>query len=78
GISLAILPPASRQRLLEGLAAARARGARIAFDNNYRPRLWQDKETAKEAYTAILRLADIALLTLDDEQALWGDAEVET
>ena len=78
GISLAILPPVSRQRLLEGLAAARARGARIAFDNNYRPRLWQDKETAKEAYTAILRLADIALLTLDDEQALWGDAEVET
>ena len=42
-------PPASRQRLLEGLAAARAWGARIAFDNNYRPRLWQDKETAKEA-----------------------------
>ena len=78
GISLAILPPASRQRLLEGLAAAHARGARIAFDNNYRPRLWQDKETAKEAYTAILRLADIALLTLDDAQALWGDAEVET
>ena len=78
GISLAILPPASRQRLLEGLAAAHARGARIAFDNNYRPRLWQDKETAKEAYTAILRLADIALLTLDDEQALWGDEEVET
>lgn len=74
GISLAILPPASRQRLLDGLAAARAQGARLVFDNNYRPRLWADKETARAAYAAILAQADIALLTLDDEVALWGDA----
>jgi 2-dehydro-3-deoxygluconokinase len=45
-------------------------GARIAFDNNYRPRLWQARQGDRQrAYTAILRLADIALLTLDDEQA---------
>ena len=75
GISLAILPPASRQRLLEGLAAAHARGARIAFDNNYRPRLWESQEAARQTYTAILALTDLAFLTLDDEVSLWGDAD---
>ena len=75
GISLAILPPASRQRLLEGLAAARARGARIAFDNNYRPRLWESQEAARQTYTAILALTDLAFLTLDDDVALWGDSD---
>lgn len=73
GISLAILPPPSRQRLLDGLAAARARGARLVFDNNYRPRLWADREEARAAYAAILAQTDIALLTQDDEIALWGD-----
>jgi 2-dehydro-3-deoxygluconokinase len=40
GISLAILPPDGRERLLALMAAMRSRGAVVAFDNNYRPRLW--------------------------------------
>lgn len=73
GISLAILSPADRVTLLEQLAQCRAAGVKIAFDNNYRPRLWESKEAAQQTYSAMLALTDIAFLTLDDEFSLWGD-----
>lgn len=67
GISLAILPPAGRARLLAAAAALRARGAAVIFDNNYRPRLWPDTAAAREAFTQALAVATMALVTLDDE-----------
>lgn len=73
GISLAILSPADRLTLLQVLGDCRAAGAKIAFDNNYRPRLWESKEAARQAYAAMLALTDLAFLTLDDELALWDD-----
>ncbi|HET9977710.1 MAG TPA: sugar kinase [Burkholderiaceae bacterium] len=73
GISLAILPPAARARLWAVAERLRGRGATVAFDNNYRPRLWPDAATAREAFARALALASIALLTLDDDIALWGD-----
>lgn len=75
GITLAILEPAARAVLLEVIAGARSSGARIAFDPNYRPRLWPDAATARAAIDAALRTVDIALPTFPDEQALYGDAE---
>lgn len=77
GISLAILPTASRQRLMTALARARTLGARLVFDNNYRPQLWTDQDTARAAYAAILAQTDIALLTQDDEISLWEDDSLE-
>lgn len=74
GISLAILPPAGRERLLRLAAGLRERGARVVFDNNYRPRLWPDAAVAREAFAAALQVADLALVTLDDEWALQGHA----
>jgi 2-dehydro-3-deoxygluconokinase len=74
GISLAILKPAARERLWAVAAQLRARGATVVFDNNFRPRLWPDIETARGAFRRSLELASIGLLTLDDELALWGDA----
>lgn len=72
GISLAILPPAGRARLLALARRLRERGTRVVFDNNYRPRLWADAGQAQAAYAQAYALTDIALVTLDDEQALWG------
>lgn len=72
GISLAILPPAGRERLFVLADRLRSRGARIVFDNNYRPRLWPDAATARDAHARMLSLTSIALLTLDDEMTLWG------
>ena len=77
GISLAILAPADRELLISALAQCRARGGRVVFDNNYRPRLWESAETAREVYRRVLANTDIALLTLDDEIALYGQESVQ-
>jgi 2-dehydro-3-deoxygluconokinase len=74
GISLAILPPAGRERLYTLAARLRERGARVAFDNNYRPRLWPDAGAAREAFARMTGLATLALMTLDDEMALHGES----
>lgn len=76
GISLAILTPAARERLFATAQRVRAAGGRVIFDNNYRPRLWPDASTARAAYAQALTLSDIALVTLDDEQLLHGDASL--
>lgn len=72
GISVAILDMASRQKLLEVLRQCRSRGGKVIFDNNYRPRLWQSREETQQAYQDVLSCTDIAFLTLDDEDMLWG------
>jgi 2-dehydro-3-deoxygluconokinase len=72
GISLAILAPVARKRLLALAAQMRDRGARVVFDNNYRPRLWPDNAEARLAYERAWALADIGLATAEDHQALMG------
>lgn len=75
GISLAILPPAGRERLFALMQRLRGQGAQVVFDNNFRPRLWPDLAVAREAYARACARASTALLTLDDEQALWGEPD---
>ena len=72
GISLAILSPTSREKLLSLLRECRANGGKVIFDNNYRPRLWASREETQQVYQQMLECTDIAFLTLDDEDALWG------
>lgn len=73
GISLAILSNHCRTLLIELLALCRNKGVKIAFDNNYRPTLWESIEKAQQAYKQILAITDIAFLTFDDEKLLYGD-----
>ena len=75
GITLAVLHPAGREALAGALTAVRARGGRVAFDSNYRPRLWSGAEEAREVMDRFWALADIGLPSADDEIALWGDAD---
>jgi 2-dehydro-3-deoxygluconokinase len=77
GISLAIIPPAGRTRLAAVAQSLRERGATVAFDNNYRPRLWPDAATARAAFAQFIALASIVLVTLDDEMALAGEGDAE-
>lgn len=72
GISLAILREGGRRRFLAFLARYRAHGGRVIFDSNYRASLWQSLQEAQASLEEAMRLCDIALLTLEDEQALWG------
>ncbi len=75
GISLAILDPAGRERLFAALRVARDGGTTVAFDPNYRPRLWNSPEAAREANARALAVTDIALPTFPDEAELYGDAD---
>lgn len=74
GITLAILDDAARKTLLAAVAKARAAGTLVAFDPNYRPRLWRRREEAQTAILDALAVSDIALPTFPDEQMLFGDA----
>jgi 2-dehydro-3-deoxygluconokinase len=69
-ISLAILPPAGRAALFELCRGVRARGGRVAFDSNYRPRLWESPAAARTTCDQAIALADIGLPTIDDDIAL--------
>lgn len=74
-ITLAILPPAGRERLFALARAVRERGGQVAFDGNYRPRLWPDAEAARAARDAAITLASIGLPTLEDETMLAGETD---
>jgi 2-dehydro-3-deoxygluconokinase len=77
GISMAILPPEGRARLLALAQRLRARGAQVIFDNNYRPRLWESQVEARATFAQCYALASLALVTLDDEQLLWNGSSAE-
>ncbi|HDZ9264653.1 TPA: sugar kinase [Vibrio cholerae] len=79
GITLAILPNEDRIALLNLLVELKAKGVEIAFDSNFRPALWpqDDHHTVKEIYQVMYQLTDVALVTFDDEQLIWGDSTPE-
>ena len=74
GITLAILAPDGRGRLLERIAAG---PARVAFDPNIRPALWESPEAALEWIERAARASDIVLPSADDEASAFGDASAE-
>ena len=77
GITLAIITPQARDRLLHFIKTLKADGATIAFDGNYRPKLWRSQKEAQTTIAAMMDQVDIALMTLDDECLLWGDASLD-
>lgn len=72
GISLAILYPEGREALFALCEKFRAKGGKVAFDINYRPRLWRNVLEAREAIDRAYGLCDLALPSFDDEAALFG------
>jgi 2-dehydro-3-deoxygluconokinase len=73
GISLAILPGDQRAELLEAVTRLRRDGVRIAYDSNYRPRLWTTPEEARDVYLRVLADVDVFITSFQDESALLGD-----
>ena len=72
GISLGIMSAQGIEMLFGVLADFQAAGGKVVFDSNYRPRLWKTKENAQQVTLRALLLANVALLTDEDEQMLWG------
>lgn len=77
-ITLAILPPAVRGGLLDWVSDFRERGGLFAFDSNYRPKLWESVDAARQAVSRAWRNCDIALPSVDDEMALFGDRDAQS
>lgn len=78
GISIAVILPEHRATFFNVLRKCRADGSRIAFDPNFRHQLWPDRKVAQEIISEAMRIADIALPTFPDEQALYGDKDAGT
>ena len=73
GISLSLYGEAGRKRLYDAFDATRARGHRVAFDTNFRPRLWPDPTLAKAAYRNAIKRADLVLASCEDLRLLFGE-----
>lgn len=76
-ITLAILPTEGRAALYALARSVRQRGGQVAFDGNYRPRLWSDPADAHAERDRAIALASIGLPTLDDETLLSGATDAD-
>lgn len=74
GITVAIQSSENHAKLMRLLTRLKQVGCKIAFDTNYRPILWVTTALAQSRFEQLYRLTDIALLTLEDEQLLFGDS----
>ncbi len=72
GITLSIYDEPARTALIGTLDAARARGATVVFDTNYRPRGWPDPARARTLYAALFDRASIVLASTEDLDLLYG------
>lgn len=72
-ISLGAEP--SRGATLRALELARAGGALVTFDVNYRPSLWPSPETAVAVVRAVLPLVDVVKLNGPELALLTGDTD---
>jgi 2-dehydro-3-deoxygluconokinase len=77
GITLSLYSARERTRLCELAAQVRANGRDVAFDPNYRPAGWASREEACAAIAEFAKSVTIALPSLEDEAALWGDSSTE-
>lgn len=77
GITLAILAPRARGRLLKAIVAARNAGATVAFDPNARPALWKSLPVMGGLTTVAAWISDIVLPTFPDDRGVFGDATPE-
>ncbi len=69
-ITLAILQSDVRSRLLAWLEQW---NGTVVFDSNYRWRLWENAELARNTISRIWKRVDIGLPSLEDEMELFGD-----
>jgi 2-dehydro-3-deoxygluconokinase len=76
-ITLSIFSEPARARLLAALRAARARGATIAFDTNFRARGWPDLDIARRVFCEAFETSDVALASTEDLLPLYPGASTD-
>jgi 2-dehydro-3-deoxygluconokinase len=73
GITVAVLGDAGRSALLDLLTEARSHGASVAFDPNYRARLWASPAAAREATEALVPICRFVSASAPDLQTLYPE-----
>lgn len=71
GISLGVVTPNDREKFWRCISKLKAAGVKIAFDLNYRPKLWASKIEAQEQFFLAFEAADILLPGVDDFAAIF-------
>jgi 2-dehydro-3-deoxygluconokinase len=74
GITLALCSAASFAQLCRWVESHRGE-CRVAFDCNFRRRLWQSDAEARERIGTFERLAAVIATGTEDEKTLWGAAD---
>jgi len=74
GITLAVLFPESRKRLLKLAGRMKAAGRLVAYDTNYREQLWREGDAPKINRIA-LNNATVALPSLEDLEGIFSKRE---
>ncbi|SON58141.1 2-dehydro-3-deoxygluconokinase [Hartmannibacter diazotrophicus] len=77
GITLAILIPEDRERLLAALSDYRQTGGCVAFDPNLRPRLWASEREMTEWIERAAAVSDLVLPSYEDEARWFADRDPE-
>lgn len=77
GISVAILSTSDREELLHLLSDLHGRGVRIAYDCNFRARLWPVVDEFRIIQQRLLPLLDTFISSFADESAVFGDTGID-
>jgi len=77
GISLAILNPESRSRLIGRLKELAGGNTSIYFDCNYRPHLWESENDAIETCEHVYGISEIVFLTVEEADSLLRGSQGE-
>ncbi len=75
--SVSLTDEPSREATKRSAQKAKAAGALISFDPNYRPLLWQDEEAAIEQIKDVLPLVDILKVSDDELPLLTGETDLD-
>jgi 2-dehydro-3-deoxygluconokinase len=77
-ITLSLYGGEGRGRLFAALKRARKKGARFAFDTNFRARGWPDLDVARAVFQEAFAAADIVLASTEDLLPLYPGVSNET
>jgi len=75
--SLSLVAEPSRAATLRAVAIARAAGALVSFDVNYRPSLWPGPDAAAQAIRDLLPLAHVVKVNEDELRLLTGTDDAD-
>jgi 2-dehydro-3-deoxygluconokinase len=76
-VTLSLYDENGRRRLFAALRRARERGARVAFDTNFRIRGWPDLDVARTVFSEAFETADIVLASTEDLLPLYPKTNAE-